>query len=918
MAKGTTRVHILAKELGVKSKAIVEKCQAEGLDIKNHMSTISIGLAATIREWFSEGEHTTTVETSKRVDLDKVRITSVKAKKAEEEKAVEQAAKPKRAKKIAAVAIEGSKRKPRKRVKVDEAEVEVEAEAEVEEQKVEEIVEPEVEAAEPEAPVQEQAETVEVSEKPEQEVQEEPKPVEPQAPVVIEPPKPEPIVPAGPMLTKPKPAKLTGPRVIRVEEIEPEETVRPRRPRQNGRKHYDSPVTQPLMPGAVSDTETSGKRGKGRGRGKKKHDHSGGFEEAVKKPKSATRMRARDMEDRRARLAAARGETGRARPSRRIEGKRTHAEIIAAHRPEKATISEPITVKDLSAAIAAKTGEIISKLIGMGIMATANQTIEAEVAEMVALELGTELTVELKHTLQQTLEEEFENREKKKTKRRPPVITMLGHVDHGKTSLLDRIRSTSVAEGEAGGITQHIGAHQVEWKGHKITFLDTPGHEAFTAMRARGANMTDVVVLVVAADDGLMPQTVEAIHHAKAAGVEIIVALNKIDLPGVDINRIYGQLAEHELTPAEWSGNTEIVKTSAVTGEGIEELIEHLDYIAELNDFKADSSIPATGWVVESKMSATQGPVATLLIKEGQLKKGDIILAGNGYGRVRTMRNPSGRAIKKATSSMAVEISGLSEVPQAGDRFFAVDDINRAKNIADQNKMLMREQSLARKSQVTLENLFSQIEAGNVKELNLIVKADVQGSVDVLVKYLTDLSTDEVKVKILHAAVGGINEGDVVLADASGAIIIGFNVVADEKVKEIADTHGVAIRLYNIIYRITEDIKDAMLGMLEAKFEEKQIGRLTVRDTFRHSRIGTIAGCFVNNGVIMRDAKLRLIRDNIVIREKCTIESLKHFKEDVREVKAGLECGIKIAGFDDIKVGDVLEAFEVVELERKL
>jgi len=430
--------------------------------------------------------------------------------------------------------------------------------------------------------------------------------------------------------------------------------------------------------------------------------------------------------------------------------------------------------------------------------------------------------------------------------------------------------------------------------------------------------MTDVVVLVVAADDGLMPQTIEAIHHAKAAGVEIIVALNKIDLPGVDINRIYGQLAEHELTPAEWSGNTEIVKTSATTGEGIEELIEHLDYIAELKDYKADSTIPATGWVVESNMSTTQGPVATILIKEGQINKGDIVLAGSGYGRVRTMKNPLGRSIKKASSSMAVEISGLSDVPQAGDRFFAIDDINRAKNIAEQNKMLMREKSLARKSQVTLENLFSQIEAGNVKELNLIVKADVQGSVDVLIKYLTDLSTEEVKVKILHAAVGGINEGDVVLAEASGAIIIGFNVVADDNVKEIADTRGVAIRLYNIIYRITEDVKDAMLGMLEAKFEEKQVGRLTVRDTFKHSRVGTIAGCFVNNGVIMRDAKLRLIRDNIIIREKCSIDSLKHFKEDVREVKAGLECGIKIAGFDDIKVGDVFEAFEVVELERKL
>ncbi len=927
MAK-STRVHLLAKDLGVKSKAIVEKCQAEGLDIKNHMSTISLGLAATIREWYSEGEHTTTVETAKRVDLDKVRIKEekAKAKKAKETaketteeetqpeaKAPKKPAKPKRTKKMAAVAIDSPKKRKRK-VKEPETPVETEAtdvdSTEVAIEGGEESVATDIASTETVTETKEGGE--EISAKPETSETEEP--------VAIVPSKPDVIVPAGPMLTKPKPAKLAGPRVIRVEAIEPEETTRPRRPRQQNRPRYDSPVTQPLMPGAASggDSGGGGGRGKGRGRGKKKTEY-GAATDGVKKPKTAnTRMRARDVEDRRARLAAARGETGRARPSRRIEGKKAHAEHLASLRPEKATISEPITVKDLSAAIAVKSGQIIGKLMGMGVMATANQTIEVEVAEMVALEFGTELTVELKQTLLQEIKEEFENREKKTLERRPPVITMLGHVDHGKTSLLDRIRSTSVAEGEAGGITQHIGAHQVEWKGHKITFLDTPGHEAFTAMRARGANMTDVVVLVVAADDGLMPQTIEAIHHAKAAGVEIIVALNKIDLPGVDINRIYGQLAEHDLTPAEWSGNTEIVKTSATTGEGIEELIEHLDYIAELKDFKADSTIAATGWVVESKMSATQGPVATLLVKEGKISKGDIVLAGNGYGRVRTMKNPHGRSIKQATSSMAVEISGLSDVPQAGDRFFRLEDINRAKNIAEQNKMLMREKTLARKSQVTLENLFSQIEAGNIKELSLVLKADVQGSVDVLIKYLTDLSTDEVKVKILHSAVGGINEGDVVLAEASGAIIIGFNVIADDNVKEIADTRGVAIRLYNIIYRITDDVKDAMLGLLEAKFEEKQVGRLTVRDTFKHSRVGTIAGCFVNNGVIMKNAKLRLIRDNIIIREKCSIDSLKHFKDDVREVKAGLECGLKISGFDDIKIGDIFEAFEIIELEKTL
>jgi len=551
-------------------------------------------------------------------------------------------------------------------------------------------------------------------------------------------------------------------------------------------------------------------------------------------------------------------------------------------------------------------------------MATANHTIATDAAELVAIDFGTELIVDHKQLLQELIEEELNARERKNLEKRPPVVTMLGHVDHGKTSLLDRIRSSSVATGEAGGITQHIGAYQVEWKGRKVTFLDTPGHEAFTAMRARGANMTDIVVLVIAADDGVMPQTIEAIHHALAAEVNIIVAMNKIDLPGVDLNRIYGQLAEHGLTPAEWGGETEIVKTSAVTGEGIEDLIEHLDYIADLKEFKSDSKLSATGWVIESKMTTTQGVLATVLIKEGVLKKGDIVFAGNGFGRVRTLKDSQGKNIEKAPSSTPVEISGLNDVPQAGDKFFCVNDINRAKEAAEQNKMISREKSLVQRSQITLENLFSQIEAGNIKELNLIIKADVQGSVDVLIKYLSELSTDEVKIKVLHAAVGGITEGDVVLAEASGAIIIGFNVVADEHVNGIADSRGVDIRLYSIIYRITEDLKDAMTGLLDPEIEEKQLGRVIVRKTFKVSGVGTIAGCYVNSGMINRNSKIRLIRDNIVIKDKCTIESLKHFKDDAKEVKAGLECGIKIAGYDDIKIDDIFEAYEIVEIARTL
>ncbi|MBN1456966.1 MAG: translation initiation factor IF-2 [Sedimentisphaerales bacterium] len=853
MAKATTRVHLLAKELGVKSTAIVEKCQAENLDVKNHMSTISAGLAATIREWFSEGDHLTTVETATRVDLKKVRIPKKKTKKV------------KKAKK---------KEKPEPEVK-DQAPVET--------------------------PVEEpEKKTVKKEIKPK--------------PKVRPAPKPKPVVPAGPMLEKPKPAKLTGPTVIRVEKIEPEPT-RIRKPRpaaERGRARFDQPISEPLMP--QPDLPAPGKGRKGKDKGRRHKDDISIDDDGIGKTKK--RMRSRDLEERQARLAAARGESLRSKPSRRIESKKTTG-VVPAERPEKATISEPITVKNLSAALAAKTGEIIAKLMQQGVMATANQVIDTDVAELVALDLGTELTVEHKESSIQLIEKEFEAMERSSLQPRPPIVAMLGHVDHGKTSLLDKIRSTSVAEGEAGGITQHIGAYQIKWKGKTVTFLDTPGHEAFTAMRARGANVTDIVVLVVAADDGVMPQTIEAINHAKAAGVELIVALNKIDLPGVDINRIYGQLAEHGLTPSEWGGNTEIVKTSAVTGLGVEDLIEHLEYIAELKDYKADTKVPASGFVVEAKMTTTQGVVATILVKEGELNKSDIILASNSYGRIKTIKDSSGKSIKKAVSSMPVEITGLSDVPQAGEKFFQLKDINRAKETANEIKSMTREQALSKKSLVTLDNLFSHIEAGNIKELGIVIKADVQGSIDVLTKYLTDLSTEEVKVKVLHAAVGGINESDVVLAQASGAVIIGFNVVADERIRELAESSGVDIRLYNIIYRITEDLKAAMIGMLEPEIKENQLGRITVRKTFKVSGIGTIAGCFVNSGTITRNAKLKLVRDGIVVRDNCKLESLKHFKDDVKEVKTGLECGIKIAGFDDVKVDDIFDVYEVVKVARK-
>ena len=870
-----TRVYILAKELGVKSTAIVKKCQDEGLDVKNHMSTISAGLAATIREWFSEGENITTVETTEKVDLKKVRIRKKKKLK------------PKPPEKKAEKKAKKAVKKPKRTKPTTETTTETTAETTA-------LIEEEPKPAE-------------------ELIIEEPPEPEPE-------PEPEPIVPAGPILEKPEPARLSGPQVIRVEAPEP--SRRPPKPKPKAR--YDMPVTEPLMYdeqmqkqstlAPSKDKKGLPKQTKERTHGRRQEDQT---VETEKKPKFIRKWRQRDIEERQARLDAARGEGLRLRPMRKIATK-SGREVAASVRPKKAVVSEPITVKDLSAALAVKSADIISKLMQQDVMATANQAISSDVAELVALEFGTELVVERKSRLQEQIKAEFEQRKKKALKMRSVVATMLGHVDHGKTSLLDKIRSTQTAASEAGGITQHIGASEVTWDNKKVTFLDTPGHEAFTAMRARGANMTDVVVLVVAVDDGVMPQTIEAIHHAKAADVPVIVALNKIDLPGCDINRVYSQLAEQELAPTEWGGKTEVVKTSAITGEGIDDLLEHLDYTAELLELKADDTIPATGWVVEAKMSAQQGPVATLLVEEGQLKKGNVVLAGSAFGRVKRLRNSYGKTTKIATSSMPVEITGLNDVPQAGDRFYCMDDINKAKAAAEENQLLARENTLTKRTLVTLDNLFSEIEAGNVKELNVIIRADVQGSVDVLTKYLSELSTEEVKIKILHAAPGGITEGDVVLAEASNAIIIGFNVVSEEHVAKIAEAKGVEIRLYSVIYRITEDLRKSMEGLLDPEETERSLGRAAVRAVFKVSKVGTVAGCYVSSGNVSKNAKVRLIRDNIVIRDDLNIDTLKHFKDDVREVKTGLECGIKIAGFDDIKVDDVFDFYDIVKVARTL
>jgi len=914
-----TRVYILAKELSVKSSAIVTKCKDEGLDVKNHMSAISAGLAATIREWFSEGENVTTVETASKVDLAKVRVRKRPArKKVGGKKGDEDSGDHTETPDESAVAVEEAPADTITEVTLEQEAPEASVEAETvdgqtpqDDQDATQTL-PEEGLDEPDEPDVPEAEEAQATDEPKKF-----EPSKPPAPKIIEPPKPEAVVPAGPMLGKPKPAKLSGPQVVRIEAPEP---LRQHKPRTTSRPRYDRPVTQPLINQGPAPDAAGAAKGKHRGKGHVVRGRGVGEaanQDAARKAKVRQKWRQRDIDERRARVDAAGGEGMRIRPSRKVNAQTGQSTGPASL--GKVTVVEPITVKDLCSAMAVKASDVIRKLMGHGVMATANMVISGEVAELVAIDFDIELEVEYKKAHEDEIKTEFENRERTHLKRRPVVATMLGHVDHGKTSLLDSIRSSQVAAGEAGGITQHIGASQVKLGEKVVTFLDTPGHEAFTAMRARGANMTDVVVLVVAADDGVMPQTIEAIAHSKAAEVPIIVALNKIDLPGCDINRIYAQLSEHGLTPTEWSGETEVVKTSAQTGEGIEDLLEHLDFVAELLHLEADDTIPAMGWIVEARMSPKRGTVATVLLKEGRLKKGDVMLSGGAYGRVKMLKNSYGRTIKEAISSMPVEVTGLSDVPGAGEPFYCLgDDINRAKNAAEQNRTQMREDSLAQRSQVTLENLFSQIEAGSVKELKLIVRADVQGSVEVLRKHLQELSVDEVKINILHGAAGGITEGDVILAEASNAIIIGFNVVADERANKSAETKGVDIRLYNIIYRITEDLKKSMAGLLDPEEKENALGRAAIRQTFKVSQVGTIAGCMVTSGVVRRNARVRLIRDSVIIRDNVSIDSLKHFKDDAREVKAGLECGIKISGYDDVKNDDVLEFYEIVKIARTL
>jgi len=916
LAEKKRRIHHLAKDLMVKSKTIIEKCAAEGIEIKNHMHVVSAGLEATIREWFSEGVHETTLEESQRVDLKRVRV---KPKKKKVTKKTAETAD------TAVATVEP--------VVAAEAPAPSEAAASVSGPASTAVAEPPVQTAaeaspspvaEPEsAPAKVPTTVEEPSQTPDTD-QARPAPtVAAEAPSEAPPPEPEPeVTVAGPQ-NVPQPAKLSGPKVIRIEK--PDHVDRPR----PAPRPLDRPPKTPPRPPSGDEPGIEERRRSAGGRfrrsagpaelaGRRSSPRRGLRDERELSAEQLREWRERDLLEMRDRLAAAsgRGIGGLRAVERGSPGIRRRGGGQVRVKKDKIELTEPIHIRDFSRESGIPVGDIVRRLESF---ATINSVIDTEQAQLIAVDFGIELTVIKPKTGLDKLAEEFAAIPKKHEQSRPPVVTVLGHVDHGKTSLLDRIRKANVTQGEAGGITQHIGAYRVQVDERWVTFLDTPGHAAFTAMRARGANVTDVVVLVVAADDGVMPTTVEAINHAKAAHATIVVALNKIDLDH-DINKIYGQLTEQGLTPSgDWGGDIDVIKTSAVTGEGIDELLNHLATLTEVLELKADPTTPATGTVIEAERSDRVGNVARLLVQEGTLRTGQVIVCGPGHGRVRSMKDEAGRSLAQAGPSTPVEVTGLNELPDAGDKFYVLKSAKRAKEIAEEEAARRREEELVRVSTPTsLESVIASAEEGEIPELNIIIRADVQGSIDALKQELSSFPADEVKLNIMHSGVGTVTESDIELARASGAIIISFYVVPDPAIAKMADRAGVEIRTYRVIYQVIDEIKKALEGLLEPEQRLEPRGRAEVREIFSVSKVGKAAGCFVRDGVIGRHHRVRVIRDSVVVRDQAELGSLRRFKDDVKEVKAGFECGIKIVGFDDVKPGDIIEAFEVVKIARTL
>lgn len=926
------RVFDIAKEIGVPAKVIVAKCRAEGISesiIKGHMSTVSAGLEATIREWFTAGANATAVETAQKVDLEAVRVKPKRsAKKKAEGTSPEEVGEGPSGEAGTAVAEPPTARRAGRRP----AQLPEEEPPEPAPEPMPEPVAPAAPAPETEpepAPVVTEApkKAPRVAAKappeppPEESVQ--------SAPMNV-PSRPKVVAPAGPKLQQQTPVKLAGPKVVRVEAPEVVAAPRPRR---------TAPGEGPMIPaargprggaGVPVTTEEDHSRSPRRGSQSKRRSTGTNVPDRRKGRSDdwigtgTGIFSEQDLIEREARVLRAGGFLKKRRQDlRRQEGTPAERAAMPAEVGGRVPIAAPFTIKDLSAATGVKGAEIVKKLFLQGVMATINSGIEPEKASEIMLDYNIELEVTEAKTAEQQIED-FERRDLVDERARGPVVTILGHVDHGKTSLLDKIRNTNVAAGEAGGITQATSAFRVPVKVGKdmksVVFLDTPGHAAFTAMRSRGARMTDVVVLVVSAPEGVMPQTIESISHAKAAEVPIVVALNKIDRPDATegaIQKTLGQLAEAGLNPVQWGGDTEVVKTSATTGTGLQELLETLDYQAQLLELKADFGGPARGTVIESRMEEGRGSVANLLVQDGALKVGDFVVAGRAFGRVRDITDDRGEKLKEANPPMPVQISGLDELPDAGDRFYVVDSLKVAQEAAEQRRQREREAQLAQ-PKLTLDTLFTQIAEKDVKEIRVVIKADVQGSVDVLKHEVERVGTEEVKVRALHAAVGGITDSDVLLADASRAIIIGFNVIPSGKARQLAEQKGVEIRTYQVIYDITDDLRKAAEGMLTPELRQEVLGHAEVRKVFRISKVGAVAGCYVTDGTVQRDALIRVTRNDVVVENDRRLEQLKRVKDDAKEVRAGMECGMKIAGYDDIKEGDILECYKQVEVKRTL
>jgi len=943
------RVHTLAKELGVSSKDIVAKCQAEDIpDITNHMSAVSVGLSHTIREWFSaaEGEASTAVETAAPVDVEKARAKARKTTRKAASKA-----KPK----AAGTDDDGDGDEDGGSTATATLEPPAATEAPTSTAATAAPAAPTPPAApaspapapdsEPPAADQPPAQSAPPTEQAPPSIAASaastpPASASSEAPTPAKmnvPDRPTQVTPVGPQLEQPKKVALSGPKVIRIEEPEPERPPRRSGPPGGGMMSSTGPRRGGGAGGGGMEMDPGFGRGGGgpagrrggpgaKGRSPRRNEgrtgRAGGGSDQPFQP-----WRAQDMLERDQALKHSQGFFRSHRQDRmrgRGGGKGGGRRPVAQKPTGPVKIAEPITIKELSAATGVKAADILKKLFLAGTPATINSSIETEQAIEIMMEHDIELQVEEAKTAAEVIEERFAARDRADERPRSPIVTILGHVDHGKTSLLDRIRRANVAAGEAGGITQATSAFQVPVhagdRERLVTFIDTPGHEAFTAMRARGAKVTDVVVLVIAADDGVMPQTEESISHAKAAGVPIVVALNKIDKAEAtdsNIQRILGQLAERELNPTEWGGSIEVVRTSAITGDGIQELLDILDYQADLLELTGDFAGNAEGTVIEAQVEEGRGPVARMLVQDGLLKKGSFIVTGRGFGRVRDIVNDHGQRIDEAGPSTPVAISGIDELPDAGDRFFVVDSLKEAEAAAEERRRLERERELAA-PKITLDNIFAHIEEGKKKDLPLVVKADVQGSVETLRVVLGKIGSDEVRVSVKHSAVGGINESDVTLAEATGAIIVGFNVTTTSKARQLAEAKGVDIRLYDVIYDITDDVEKAAAGLLDPELKLEVLGHAEVRDVFKITRVGAVAGCYITDGVVERNAQIRVTRDGIVIEKDRRLDQLKRFKDDVKEVKSGMECGMKIDGYDDIKVGDVLECYKTIAVARTL